>query len=799
MHRVLFAFFVVGVLLGFVQEDLVPAGLAILFHVLLVLYAALHLAGEISGRRLAFAGAQFIVAAAFIAVSFRGLTLGAPAAQGEGLYDSGLLQRYFSALSSTLTEAFSEESMLPGILAAGGLAAAGALILYFLILAVSGIPVLMRCAVALADVLVVLQMIWGIPPEKAIAAGALLFTLLEIQKAVKPSSDGGWKELPADAILRWSLCLLVLEGAVFFLPSPKDPIDWSFVVRFGQRIAEGVADISRDTGYYLSGFGSGSSAQSGYRGLENAGGPDSTLNRTDREELYVTASGSVKNIYLAGAVYGGGEDVADELKGRWYFDFLSAMYSHGIDRETARLFGRRQSAGLEYGYIRTSDLIRPEKLLRIDSKVTDELSQDGVTFPEIKRKGYSYDTVFLDIDYASRYLEDILRTPAECDYPDYEVMKEYSRQLYDLQLNLTVSQMEYERWVSSKPDLTPYLDVSLYESPRLRELAQRITAGAASDYDACRAVEKYLRQYRYSVRNSASGENDFIERFLFETGEGYCVHFASSMVALLRLSGIPARYVEGYCYTFPNTQRGEFAVTGNSAHAWPEAYIEGFGWVPFEPTVIRATSLERGWGLYLPQDDPAGAPAAREEESEYTFAQDDIPAIPEAAMQGAQDPDPAAVMRQRRTDDIKRILRVLKYLALAAAAYFAAMLAAVPLIRGIRYRRKDLAGKFAADYRDILWLSDRIPSGARAGGRDPENGPGAGESRDIVPGEYLEITDPGELMDHVNGIWYRQRFAMRPASGGEVRDAGYLKSYLAVKYIGKNITSFARAVRYLLR
>ena len=795
----LFAVFITGVLLEFVQEGVLPGGLYALFLVLLILYAGLHLAGEISGRRFIFAGAQLIIAAAFLAVSAGGLT---QPQSGQG--EAGFLQRYFSALSGVFSQQAPEGSMLPGILAAGGIAAAGALIFYLLILAVTSFPVLMRIAVLLADAAVILRAVWGIRTLKSVIAGAILFTLLEVQKLLKPSPDWKEKEIPKSAALRWALCLFALEAAVFFLPAPENPIDWSFVIRFGQRIAGGVADITSYTGYYLEGFGSGTASQSGYRGLENAVSPGSTLQGTDREELYITASGYAKNIYLAGAVYGQ-DDVADELRGRWYLDYLAAMYSHGITRETARLFGRRQSAEIEYGYIRTSDLIRPEKLLRIDGSVSDSLSQDGVSFTDVKRKGYRYDTAYLDIDYANSFLENILRTPAECEYPDYDEMQEYSRRLYDIQLNLTVTPLEYERWINEKTNLAPYLDVSQYESgdpetlQKMKDLAQKITAGAASDYDACRAVERYLRQYRYSVRSTAAGDEDYIGQFLFKTGEGYCVHFASSMVALLRLSGIPARYVEGYCYTYPEAKRAVFTVTGNSAHAWPEAYIEGFGWVPFEPTVIRMTSFDTAWGLRLPEDygnapDPDGAapgfaPAAAQ----------DVPAIPEEAMQAEDEEDAAAAVRQRRTDDFRRIARVLKYLALAAAAYFALMLATVPLIRKIRYERKNLAGKFAADYKDILWLLDKAEkrSGRNSDASGESEEPGKWE--DAVPGEHLEITDPEELTERITGIWYRQRFAMRPATGQEVRDAGYLKSYLAKRYIGKNFTFFSRAVRYLLR
>jgi transglutaminase-like putative cysteine protease len=81
-----------------------------------------------------------------------------------------------------------------------------------------------------------------------------------------------------------------------------------------------------------------------------------------------------------------------------------------------------------------------------------------------------------------------------------------------------------------------------------------------------------------------AGMADIADRFLFETQTGYCVHYTSAMVMLLRLSGIPARASFGYRYVFPFEKEEAYEVDGGCAHTWPEAYLAGIGWVPFEPT-----------------------------------------------------------------------------------------------------------------------------------------------------------------------------------------------------------------------
>ncbi len=75
---------------------------------------------------------------------------------------------------------------------------------------------------------------------------------------------------------------------------------------------------------------------------------------------------------------------------------------------------------------------------------------------------------------------------------------------------------------------------------------------------------------------------DFVEHFLLESRQGYCVHFATAAVALLRTMGIPARYAEGYAV--PSGEEGWVDVPDYNAHAWVEIYLSGSGWVPVEVT-----------------------------------------------------------------------------------------------------------------------------------------------------------------------------------------------------------------------
>lgn len=78
---------------------------------------------------------------------------------------------------------------------------------------------------------------------------------------------------------------------------------------------------------------------------------------------------------------------------------------------------------------------------------------------------------------------------------------------------------------------------------------------------------------------------------LTENHKGYCSHFATAATVLARLSGLPARYAEGYVLSPDDIDKAtmvnsyyKIQVHDSRAHAWAEFYIDGYGWVPFEFT-----------------------------------------------------------------------------------------------------------------------------------------------------------------------------------------------------------------------
>lgn len=129
-----------------------------------------------------------------------------------------------------------------------------------------------------------------------------------------------------------------------------------------------------------------------------------------------------------------------------------------------------------------------------------------------------------------------------------------------------------------------YLQLPGNISERVKALAQDITKSYDNNFDKAKAIEKYLRSsYKYTMKpSSLPDKKEFVDYFLFKGKEGYCTYYATSMVVLMRASGIPSRYVEGFVARYEDSN--ERNVRGTDAHAWAEAYFDGYGWITLEAT-----------------------------------------------------------------------------------------------------------------------------------------------------------------------------------------------------------------------
>ena len=131
------------------------------------------------------------------------------------------------------------------------------------------------------------------------------------------------------------------------------------------------------------------------------------------------------------------------------------------------------------------------------------------------------------------------------------------------------------------------------------ELAHDLTDDENDAYRKAMQIERCLGDnYTYDDDVGATPRGrGFVEFFLFESKRGYCLHFATAMAVMCRAVGIPARLAVGYSPGDYDADRDEYVVRERHTHAWPEIYLDGVGWVAFDPTQTAADMQLTGMAL----------------------------------------------------------------------------------------------------------------------------------------------------------------------------------------------------------
>ena len=186
------------------------------------------------------------------------------------------------------------------------------------------------------------------------------------------------------------------------------------------------------------------------------------------------------------------------------------------------------------------------------SNLLHTLSTDDSLIPVGETSEYTVTSWVVDLD--SRKLREI----------DY---RETPQVIYDVYLQL--------------PDGLPQ---------RVTDLSIGLTSQSETRFEKTMRIQEYLRRtYPYDLQTPPPPPGqDVVDYFLFDAPSGFCSHFASSMVVMLRSAGVPARLVTGYAHGDYFSSRNAYRVPSSAAHAWVEVYFPIYGWVEFEPTPNRS-------------------------------------------------------------------------------------------------------------------------------------------------------------------------------------------------------------------
>ncbi len=185
-------------------------------------------------------------------------------------------------------------------------------------------------------------------------------------------------------------------------------------------------------------------------------------------------------------------------------------------------------------------------------------------------------------------------------------------------------------------EIAPYT-TPIAATPAVVALTQQVVGGQTTDYGRALALQDFFRDpdnsFRYSEETKSGGSPDALQNFLQDRA-GFCEQYASAMAAMLRIAGVPSRVAVG----FTPGVRGDgnaYLVTTDEAHAWPEAWFDGIGWVRFEPT---------------PAQNGVDVPAYGERSAAVSPGADGGPAPSAAPGPGDARPDESPLERKEREE-----------------------------------------------------------------------------------------------------------------------------------------------------
>lgn len=269
-----------------------------------------------------------------------------------------------------------------------------------------------------------------------------------------------------------------------------------------------------------------------------------------------------RDVLLRGTIkrsYTGYSWVDDQAKARYlYYDFTHASVRDKVfdaDRKTAEGVFLSVNAEIEILAEGTSTLFVPAQMLDFSMNLSNAVYYNSTGEVFLTRNVQARDRYSLTS-----------RVPGS-----REGLIEYAESL------VGASDARYNDAMLNYTHLPDGIDSKVYA------LAVNLTENCGNAAEKAYAIQDYLAEnctYTLNGGYPGAGE-DFVSWFLLESKEGYCSYFASAMTVMCRMVGIPARYVEGY-YVHPVD--GEAIVTGKNAHAWVEVYLNGIGWIAFDPT-----------------------------------------------------------------------------------------------------------------------------------------------------------------------------------------------------------------------
>lgn len=366
---------------------------------------------------------------------------------------------------------------------------------------------------------------------------------------------------PLASLLLAAACLTAGWLGTLLHPQEMRELDWSRYVRAFEEQFRGEAWSPRDTA------GAAQGGRTGY------GSDDTRLGQPlQRDESPAFVAVTPRLTYWRG-------EAKSYYTGQGWIQPDSRMVQYLADPP-----GLGATAGIEHSYgVSVKQTIRIQ-----DAGLTRQLFAGGELIRVVSLQSAQGQPISMDEVWRQLWSDRITLPVMSDPLAEYEIESLIPAERTALAL-MTDSHAPYPSEIEERflqlPDTLP---------ERVKQLAASIAAHESSAYDKAAAIERYLREnYAYSLSETRAvqGKEDVVDRFLFEQKTGYCDHFSSAMVVLLRSVGVPARWVKGFTpgeiLAVDGEEGGErytVQVRQQDAHSWAEVYFPFVGWVRFEPT-----------------------------------------------------------------------------------------------------------------------------------------------------------------------------------------------------------------------
>lgn len=369
---------------------------------------------------------------------------------------------------------------------------------------------------------------------------------------------------------------------VYLVPVKDYPYDWHFAVKTFNRIVDAAKTATK----YFAGEGDDYARV----GFSERAVMTGVIQQYPKELMEVTETASMGNIlYLSGKSF-------EKYNGRgWEAENMELSHERIIDTIETECAVKRFDPEYTYNYLKASKvdityqlfntnyLFAPPKAIIYSNEITSvkyKEQQDALLATERIGYGTKYTVRFYRLNKNTREFADLVNDSHDITREEWE----NSCLKYN---HGNLEGCSYEEYIQYKENVKELYTEDIPISEELRAKLDEVYEGVTSPWDKMKKLESWIGSFTYTTRPGKIPEHvqsasEFLDYFLLEKKEGYCVHFATAFTLLARAEGLPARFVQG-CYV-NKANRSTLLVTADNAHAWPEVYFENIGWVPFEPT-----------------------------------------------------------------------------------------------------------------------------------------------------------------------------------------------------------------------